>query len=605
VTLPGAMAGDPPQSVLVIDDAQEIHDLIQARLKAEGVRLLHACDAQTGVALAREHRPDLFLLDLDLAGSSGLDVCRELKADVDLTSIPVIILTGTVDVATKVRAFDAGAIDYVTKPFDAFELRARVRAALRTKRFQDLLATRAQIDPLTGLWNRAHFDARLAEEVALALRHDRALGLLMIDVDHFKRINDRDGHPFGDSVLRLVAATIAGCVRGDDVPCRYGGEEFAVILRETGSTAALSLGERVRAAVAGVRAGTPDQPVQVTVSVGCCGTDLVPGAPTVDKLLAAADRGLYFAKRTGRDRACCGGEESPAVLATLAEDLPQPAQRKPITAGSLLGPYELKEPLGGGGMGVVYRAFDGRLRRDVAIKVLSGGAVHSTDLWRRFAQEARVLAALDHPNIVRVFDLGATEWGDPYIVLELLEGRTLRERLAVGRVPLGEALRLAHELLAALAAAHRKGIIHRDLKPENLFLTETGRLKVLDFGLAKRVDGLGDGTDATAAGMLLGTAGYLAPEQAFGRAVDERSDIFSFGVILYELASGRRAFNAPSVMELLTAITTAEPPPLEPPALDALLRRCLAKAPEQRFASVPELDEALRALDALADRPAP
>jgi len=312
VTLPQEPSRDLPQSVLVIDDAQDIHDLVEARLRAEGVRIWHALDARTGIALARERRPDPSLLDLDLADASGLDVCRELKADPELAAVPVIILTGTVDVPTKVRAFDAGAIDYVTKPFDAIELRARVRAALRTKRYQDLLATRAQIDPLTGLWNRAYFDARLAEDVTTAARHQRPLGLMMIDVDHFKAINDDYGHPFGDGVLRMVATTIAGALRAGDVACRYGGEEFGVILRETTAQAAVSLAERVRDTVARALLGAPETPVHVTVSIGCSGTDLFPGCATAETVLAAADRGLYAAKRTGRNRVCWTGDEPPS-----------------------------------------------------------------------------------------------------------------------------------------------------------------------------------------------------------------------------------------------------------------------------------------------------
>jgi diguanylate cyclase (GGDEF)-like protein len=595
MTHPGGRADDAPQSVLVIDDAQDIHDLIEARLRPEGVTLLHAFDAASGIARARERRPDLFLLDLDLDGSSGLDVCRQLKSELDLAYIPVIILTGTVDVATKVRAFDAGAIDYVTKPFDAIELRARVRAALRTKRYQDLLATRAQIDALTGLWNRAYFDARMGEDVAAAVRHGRPLGLLMVDLDHFKGINDRYGHPFGDAVLRQVAATIAGSLRASDVACRYGGEEFGVILRETPAELARLAGERIREAVAARQSGPPDRPIQVTVSVGSCGTDLLAARPTVESVVAAADRGLYFAKRTGRNRVCCGSQESsPHVITSLADQLQPPAAgRQPLTAGSRLGPYGITAPLGGGATGIVYRAFDDRLHREVAIKVLAGGARHSADGWRRFAQEARVLAALDHPSIVRIFDLGTADWGDPYIVLELLEGRTLRERLEEGVISLAEALRLALELLGALAAAHEKGIVHRDLKPENLFLTKTGRLKILDFGLAKRVHPLGEGPTATAAGMLLGTAGYLAPEQASGQPVDERSDIFAVGAILYELVSGQRAFRGTSILATLTAVISEEPPPLEPPALDAVLRRCLTKDPAQRIGSARELESTL------------
>jgi two-component system, cell cycle response regulator len=291
------------QSVLVIDDAQDIHDVVEVRLRAEGVDLVHAFDAEAGMELARAKRPDLYLLDLDLPGRSGLELCRALKDEPALASAPVIILTGTVDVATKVRAFDAGATDYVTKPFDAVELRARVRAALRTKRYQDLLATQARIDALTGLWNRAFFDTRLAEELAVTMRDGSPLALLMVDIDHFKAFNDSYGHPFGDQVLRQVAAALVDCLRVSDIACRYGGEEFALLVRSA-ETAARAVGERVCGAVAALVIRPAGGPVQVTVSVGCSGTDALAGETSASSLVAAADRGLYLAKRAGRNRVC-------------------------------------------------------------------------------------------------------------------------------------------------------------------------------------------------------------------------------------------------------------------------------------------------------------
>ncbi|MEZ0370122.1 MAG: response regulator, partial [Candidatus Sericytochromatia bacterium] len=166
------------QTVLIIDDSEDIHNLITVRLRPEGVRLMHAYEAESALELVRQHRPDLLLLDLDLPGQNGLELCRRIKDEPELTAIPVIFLTGTVDVSIKVQAFEAGAIDYITKPFDGVELRARVRSGLRTKRFQDLLSTRAQLDGLTGLWNRAHFNQRLEDEVAVSHRHGRPVSLI-------------------------------------------------------------------------------------------------------------------------------------------------------------------------------------------------------------------------------------------------------------------------------------------------------------------------------------------------------------------------------------------------------------------------------------------
>src|SRR5436305_2645100 len=218
------------------------------------------------------------------------------------------------------------------------------------------------------------------------------------------------------------------------------------------------------------------------------------------------------------------------------------------TQGQKIGPYQVTGQIGAGGMGEVYRAHDGRLNRDVAIKVLPASFSSDPDRLQRFAQEARAAAALNHPNILAIYDIG--EWnGAPYIVSELLQGETLRDRLRSGSLPTRKAIDYALQLTRGLAAAHDKGIAHRDLKPENIFLTEDGRVKILDFGLAKltRPEHSDSASDAatvqvvTDAGLVMGTAGYMSPEQVRGKAAEPRSDIFAFGAILYEMISGKRA----------------------------------------------------------------
>src|SRR5271167_4410261 len=220
-----------------------------------------------------------------------------------------------------------------------------------------------------------------------------------------------------------------------------------------------------------------------------------------------------------------------------------------LTPGTKLGPYEIVSLLGAGGMGEVYRARDSRLRRDVAIKVLPQELSLDAERMRRFEQEALATAALNHPNILAVFDIGTSE-GSPYVVSELLEGETLRDRLRTGAIATRKSLDYALQIAHGLAAAHEKGIIHRDLKPENLFVTKDGRVKILDFGLAKLTQpesgaqtSLPTLTQATEAGVVMGTAGYMSPEQVRGVAVDARSDILAFGAILYEVVSGKRAFH--------------------------------------------------------------
>jgi len=262
----------------------------------------------------------------------------------------------------------------------------------------------------------------------------------------------------------------------------------------------------------------------------------------------------------------------------------------PITPGTRLGPYEVVAPLGAGGMGEVYRARDTRLDRSVAIKVLPAELAHRADLRARFEREARTISSLNHPNICALYDVG-----DDYLVMELLEGETLAERIARGSVPIEQLLRTGIEIADALDKAHRRGIIHRDLKPANIMLTKSGA-KLLDFGLAKESPlGGDDQTDATVAkgltseGTIVGTFQYMSPEQLEGANADARTDIFALGAVLYEMATGRRAFEGKSRASLIAAILGTQPPPIAqlrpmtPPALDRVVQACLAKDPDDRW----------------------
>ncbi|HET9529649.1 MAG TPA: protein kinase [Blastocatellia bacterium] len=281
-----------------------------------------------------------------------------------------------------------------------------------------------------------------------------------------------------------------------------------------------------------------------------------------------------------------------------------------LATGTMLGPYELLSPLGAGGMGEVYRANDTRLNRDVAIKVLPASFANDADRLLRFEQEARATSALNHPNILTVYDIGSHE-GSPYIVAELLEGEELRRQLSEGALPQRKAVDYAQQIASGLAAAHLKGIIHRDLKPENIFITTDGRVKILDFGLAKlkpAKQAAGAGSElatqkaVTDPGVVMGTVGYMSPEQVRGQEADHRSDIFSFGAILYEMLRGRRAFTGESPIEVMNAILKEEPEELTEtnarinPALERIARRCLEKKAERRFQSTSDLCFAIEAL---------
>jgi|ERR1700754_1680402 len=286
-----------------------------------------------------------------------------------------------------------------------------------------------------------------------------------------------------------------------------------------------------------------------------------------------------------------------------------------LSSGTKLGRYEILSLLGTGGMGEVYRARDLKLNRDVAVKVLPAAYSADADRLRRFEQEAQAAGALNHPNVLAVHDVGIHE-GAPYVVSELLVGETFREILNQGPLAQRKAINYATMIAHGLAAAHEKGIIHRDLKPENIFITKDDRVKILDFGLAKLIPPAGHNviqTDVatlkaqTSAGTVMGTAGYMSPEQVRGQSVDQRSDIFSFGAVLYEALSGRRAFHGDSAVESLNAILKEEPPDLNEtnskinPQLEKIVRRCLEKTPERRFHSAHDLSFALEALTGSSD----
>jgi serine/threonine protein kinase/Tol biopolymer transport system component len=339
---------------------------------------------------------------------------------------------------------------------------------------------------------------------------------------------------------------------------------------------------------------------------------------------APAERGAYL------DEACAGDEQLrervESVLASheqagsLMEEAAFEAagvfapDADGLKAGERVGHYEILGPLGAGGMGVVYgvvyAARDPRLGRRVALKLLPTFFSRDEDRLRRFEQEAQAASALSHPNILSIYDIG-THDGSPYVVSELLEGETLRDRLAGGALTQRKAVDYALQIARGLAAAQTRGIIHRDLKPENIFVTKDGRVKILDFGLAKLVEPVG-GRDSqtdvptrkfkTEPGMIMGTAPYMSPEQVRGQPTDHRTDIFSFGAVLYEMLSGRRAFHGDSTIETLNAILKEEPPELSEinasvsPALSRLTHHCLEKNPAERFHSASDLAFALESL---------
>ena len=276
-----------------------------------------------------------------------------------------------------------------------------------------------------------------------------------------------------------------------------------------------------------------------------------------------------------------------------------------ITAGARLGPYEILSPIGAGGMGEVHRARHVKLRREVAIKVLPPEFAGDSGRLARFEREARTASALNHPNIVTIHDV-AEQDGTTYIAMELVDGRTLRDIIADGPMPIDRIVRLASQIADGLAKAHAAGIVHRDIKPANVMVNGDELVKILDFGLAKPLttpegqEPAGPLTTETRPGVIIGTPHYMSPEQLSGDHVDHRSDQFSLGVVLYEMVGGKLPFDGPSVRAIISAILVNPPPPLKqlrsdaPPDLEQIIRRCLEKDPERRFQSTADVATALR-----------
>ena len=293
--------------VLLVDDSQFVHRLLEARLRSESIVLSSAEDGKAGLEIAQRDEPSLILLDLDMPVMDGFETLRELKEDPRTRDIPVIVLSGMNSSQDKVAAFDLGAIDFVTKPFELTELRARVRSSLRMSELLRMLAQKAHIDGLSGLYNRQYFDEKLSSEFNRTLRHGQSLSIAMIDIDHFKSVNDTYGHPAGDAVISGVANLIMRETRSIDIACRYGGEEFVIIMPETDPNQAQLMCERIRQGCEHL-AWSRHPARNITISVGVAGTgntDTVTITP--EGWVEMADKNLYHAKQSGRNRVVTTG----------------------------------------------------------------------------------------------------------------------------------------------------------------------------------------------------------------------------------------------------------------------------------------------------------
>lgn len=312
-------ADDFKPQVLVIDDSMDVHRLLKARLRTEELEFREATAGPAGIKLAEEHAPTVILLDLDMPGMDGFEVLRILKENPRTLQIPVIVLSGLQSSQDKVTAFDLGAVDYVTKPFDLTELRVRVRATIKMQRLIRMLAQKAQIDGLTGLWNRVYFNSRLADEIGRIARRPGSVALAVLDIDHFKSINDTYGHPAGDAVIQGLAKLLTKECRHTDSICRYGGEEFGIIMPDTNEADARLVADRIR--VAFEQLNWPRHPERkTTVSIGVAAV-AGQGIIAPEAVLECADKNLYSAKHGGRNKVVCLSLE---LAATAAMIKPQP-----------------------------------------------------------------------------------------------------------------------------------------------------------------------------------------------------------------------------------------------------------------------------------------
>ncbi len=301
------------QKVLIIDDSKTIHAVVKSKLSEEPIEFHSAPNGEAGLGLAASLRPDLILLDVEMPAPNGFEVIRRLKTDPATMIIPIIFLTGAASTEEKIQGLELGAVDYITKPFDIAELRARVRASLRTKYLMDLLGKKAMIDGLTGLWNRAYMDQRLDAQLAQSSRTGTPFSCIMADMDHFKSLNDTYGHAFGDLALRAASQVLLENSRTEDVVCRYGGEEFTILLPGIGIAGATTFAERLRLAISQLTLWHAGQKVQFTCSFGVA--EVGPGQFADAAPIQLADQALYQAKHQGRNRVVAAQSEKPVLNA--------------------------------------------------------------------------------------------------------------------------------------------------------------------------------------------------------------------------------------------------------------------------------------------------
>ena len=527
------------RTVLIIEDDPTLLRGLKDNFQSKAYRVQTACDGEAGLAAALNGGPDLILLDIMLPKLNGYEICRVVRERG--LDVPIIMLTAKGQEEDIIRGLNLGADDYVTKPFNIRELLARAKAFLRRRKGAVSEAYRfgdCELDLAS------HKLLRNGTEVTLTPKEFRLLEYFVTRTGRALTRDDILRLVWGDSVV-VTSRSIDRCVR--------------------------TLRSKIE----------PD-----------------PGRPTLIQTIP--DIGYRFEMP---DNEPSSGDEYDDENDHHGAQSGAFASLKP---GDPLGRYEIHSLLGRGGAAEVYRAHDSRLGRDVAIKVLSRHVAGSANQLMRFEREMRAVAALSHRNIVAIHDV-ATDHGMSFAVMELLNGETLRERIGRTVIEWESGLAIAIAVAEGLSAAHGKGFIHRDIKPGNIFLTDQGDTKILDFGLARlntarplrQSDATSTISAETSLGTIVGTVEYMSPEQVRGQSTDARSDIFSLGVVLYEMLTGHRPFSRGTAADTMAAILHETPPelthegPSMPSGLQRIVDHCLEKEPHRRFQTAPDLSFAL------------
>ena len=650
---------NPQPKIVVVDDTPANIRLIEAVLTPRDYTVLSAMSGQAALELIAREEPDLVLLDIMMPGMDGYEVCRRLRDDSATQALPIVMITAS-GAQEKLKALEAGADDFITKPFDKAELLARVKSLLRVKQYHDVMRTQAaeltelnltledrvqqQLHELERMGRLRRFlSPQIADAIAASgdegiLRtHRREIAVLFCDLRGFTGFSQRsepeevmavlgEYHEAMGALISAAEATV-GFFEGDGLmvffndplPCPEPAAQavrLAVSMRDRMEAMLGAWGKRGHDLGFGVGIdygyatlgeigfeGRRDYGVignVVNLASRLCDEAASGQVLLSQRAYAAVEQGLEVEPAGEFELKGIAEPVTAYRIVDLKEHAVGGTVIAPSTGRNLAnGRYVLRRALGEGGQKIVYLVHDLSLDRDCALALIKSALLEPDDRFR-LQREGQAMARLGaHPNIVTVFDVGEDE-GRPYIVYEYVPGGDLREELraAGGSLSISRALSIGSGIASALAVVHNRGIIHRDLKPGNVLLGEDREAKLCDFGLALAMDR----SRLTTAGIVMGTASYMSPEQALGLETDLRTDIYAFGAMLYELVTGRPPFVGDSAAAVTAQLIHSAPlapsthNPVVPPSLDALILRMLAKTPDERPANASVVVEELTAL---------